>query len=227
MAQQQQLPFGVPAPAAAVAAAVPPAPAEKHGTLAVRHTEIPRDATGIMNLAHNWENRAVVPAAKISKLNKPLLHMITKEIRPILAEVAKMQHLKTVKGQFKGYFESSQESVRCWKKHGTHIETLMHSVVGGMMASELKKTINESVIGKLNKYLEILRTYIEEELDPKHRSAPCDRKPMHATPCLRVTEKRKEPTNPSNWVVDYGVRGPVTRVTYKRAVNGAAPTGRT
>ena len=182
MAQQQPLPFGVAAPAAAraAAAAVPPAAAEKHGTLAVRHAEIPRDATGIMNLVHNWEKRAIVSASMISKLNKPLLHMVSKEIRPIVAEVEKKQHLKTVKGQFKGYFESSHESVRCWEEHGDHIEQLMDSVVGGMKASELKKTINDSTIGRMNKYLAVLRTYIEEELDPKHRSAPCDRKPMYA-----------------------------------------------
>ena len=57
------------APPAAAAAAPPTAPPEKHGTRAVRHAEIPRDESGIMNLVHNWENRAVVPAGKISKMN--------------------------------------------------------------------------------------------------------------------------------------------------------------
>eukprot|EP00966_Prymnesium_polylepis_P326044 7381976-Prymnesium_polylepis.1 len=46
----------------------------------------------------------------------------------------------------------------------------MGTVTGGMRGSELKKTINDSTIGKLNKYIEIVRTYIEEELDAKHRS---------------------------------------------------------
>ena len=46
----------------------------------------------------------------------------------------------------------------------------MATVLGGMAASGLKKTINDSTLGKLNKYLAVLRTYIEEELDSKHRS---------------------------------------------------------
>jgi len=124
-----------------------------------------------MNLAHNWENRAVVPAKRISSMNKPLLHMISKEIRPIIAELNKKMHLKTVKGQFKGYFESSHEPVRCWEEHGTHIESLIDTVLGGMKPSEFKKTINDSTIGKLNKYLEILHTYITDEIQEKHSGA--------------------------------------------------------
>ena len=97
--------------------------------------------------------------------------MISKEIKPICDELKKVQHLKTVQGQYKSYMESSHEPVRCWENHGKSIETLMDTVVGGMAASQLKKAINDSTIGKLNKYLEILRTYIEEELDPKHSGA--------------------------------------------------------
>ena len=104
-------------------------------------------------------------------MNHPLKLMITNEIRPIIAELDKKQHLKTVKGQFRGYFESSMEPVRCWELHGNHIEAVMDTVLGGMTSSGLKKTINDSTIGKLNKYLAVLRTYIEEELDSKHRSA--------------------------------------------------------
>ena len=62
------------------------------------------------------------------------------------------------------------EPVRCWEVHGQNIEATMATVLGGMAASELKKTINDSTLGKLNKYLAVLRTYIEEELDSKHRS---------------------------------------------------------
>ena len=170
--------FGSPAPAAApapvpapAAAATPAAAVEKHGTLGTRHADIPRDASGIMHLAQNWETRAIVPYTTINKMNHPLKLMITNEIRPIIAELDKKQHLKTVKGQFRGYFESSMEPVRCWELHGNHIEAVMDTVLGGMTSSGLKKTINDSTIGKLNKYLAVLRTYIEEELDSKHRSA--------------------------------------------------------
>ena len=124
-----------------------------------------------MHLAQNWETRAIVPYTTINKMNHPLKLMITNEIRPIIAELDKKQHLKTVKGQFRGYFESSMEPVRCWELHGNHIEAVMDTVLGGMTSSGLKKTINDSTIGKLNKYLAVLRTYIEEELDSKHRSA--------------------------------------------------------
>jgi hypothetical protein len=169
--------FGTPAAAPRAAAApaagdVPADSAVKHGTLATRHTDIPREESGIMNLAHNWENRTIVPYQKINKMNHPLKNLIANEIRPMMAEVQKKHHLNTVKGQFRGYFESSHEAVRCWEQNGKHIESLLGTVLGGMKAGELKKTINDSTIGKLNKYLAILRTYIEEELDPKHRSAP-------------------------------------------------------
>ena len=63
------------------------------------------------------------------------------------------------------------EPVRCWEEHSKHIETLMGTVLGDMKGGELKTAINDSTIGKLNKYLAVLRTYIEEELDSKHRSA--------------------------------------------------------
>ena len=129
-----------------------------------------------MHLAQNWETRAIVPYTTINKMNHPLKLMITNEIRPIMAELDKKQHLKTVKGQFRGYFESSMEPVRCWELHGKNIESLMDTVLGGMNRSWTKSTINDSTLGKLNKYLAVLRTYIEEELDSKHRFA----KAIHA-----------------------------------------------
>ena len=64
--------------------------------------------------------------------------MITNEMRPIMAELEKKMHLKTVKGQLKGYFESSMEPVRCWEEHSKHIETLMGTVLGDMKGGELK-----------------------------------------------------------------------------------------
>ena len=177
--QQASLPFA-PAAAAKAPAAAAKAPAaaataaQKYGTLANRRPkeqEIPRDENGIMHLALNWESRAIVSATVVSKMNHPQKNMITKEIRPIMLELEKKNHLTTVKGQFRGYLQNSHESVRCWEEHGNHIETLMDTVLGGMKESEFKKTINDSTLGKLNKYLAILRTYIEEEMDPKHRSA--------------------------------------------------------
>ena len=170
----------MPAPALAAAAAKH----EKHGTLASRSSEIPRDATRICNLAINWETRAIVPYQTINKMNHPLKLMITNEMRPIMAELEKKMHLKTVKGQFKGYFESSMEPVRCWEEHSKHIET--RTVLGDMKGGELKTAINDSTIGKLNKYLAVLRTYIEEELDPKHRSALPAAGSLHMPSCLLI-----------------------------------------
>ena len=77
--------------------------------------------------------------------------------------------MKTVKAQFSGYFEFSQEAVRCWEKEGDHIEYLMNSVTGNMLPSNFKTEINDSYIGKLNKYLAVLRTYVEEEMEEKIR----------------------------------------------------------
>ena len=161
-----------PAPVHTPAAAATPAAAnsDKHGTLAARHADTPREELGIMHLAQNWETRSIVPYKTINTMNHPLKLMLTNEIRPIMAELEKKMHLKTVKGQFRNYFESSMEPVRCWEVHGKNIEATMATVLGGMAASGLKKTINDSTLGKLNKYLAVLRTYIEEELDSKHRS---------------------------------------------------------
>ena len=58
------------------------------------------------------------------------------------------------------------EPVRCWEEHSKHIETRMGTVLGDMKGGELKTAINDSTIGKLNKYLAVLRTYIEE--NPLH-----------------------------------------------------------
>ena len=48
------------------------------------------------------------------------------------------------------------EPVRCWEEHGNRIEKLIATIVGDMKAGQLKKGINDSTIGKLNKDLEIL-----------------------------------------------------------------------
>ena len=144
---------------------------EKHGILKKgRQAEIPRKEGEIMHLVHNWDNRSIVPAKTINSMKQSQSHMISKEMRPIMEVLKKEQHFKTVKGQFKHYFETAiAEPVRCWEEHGTQLESLMARVSGGMSPKEFKKTINDSTIGTLNKYLMILRTYLEEETDPKLR----------------------------------------------------------
>ena len=87
-----------------------------------------------MHLAQNWETRSIVPYKTINTMNHPLKLMLTNEIRPIMAELEKKMHLKTVKGQLRNYFESSMEPVRCWEVHGQNIEATMATVLGGMAA---------------------------------------------------------------------------------------------
>ena len=183
--QQGKLPFGgaaaAAAPAAATAAATvttaAPAAAVKYGTLEERHPKQPilRKADAIMHLARNWETRGIVPLTTINTMNHPQKNMISKEIKPILDELGKGDsHFNTTTGQFRKYFESSHEPVRCWEKdeNGEKIEALIARTVGDMNPTELKTKINDSYIGKLNKFLAILTTYVQEEMDPKHRCAP-------------------------------------------------------
>ena len=122
-----------------------------------------------MGLAQNWESRSVVTGSTISKMSYSMKNMITRDMRPILHVLNDKQHMKTVKAQFRGYFEFSQEAVRCWEKEGDHIEYLMNAVTGNMLPSKFKTEINDSYIGKLNKYLAVLRTYVEEEMDENIR----------------------------------------------------------
>ena len=48
----------------------------------------------------------------------------------------------------------------------------MTHTLGGMLPKELKTTINDSTLGKLNRYLAILRTFFAEETDAKIRCMP-------------------------------------------------------
>ena len=99
--------------------------------------------------------------------------MITENMRPIVHVLSeKNKHdLKTVTTQFRGYFESSMEPVRCMEMHGAHLQTLLNRVVGDMTPKELKSKVNDSTVGKLNKYIEMLRTFMTEEMNAP-RSVP-------------------------------------------------------
>jgi hypothetical protein len=159
-----------PAPAAPAAQAAPPAtPAEKRpGALAVRSKDIPREADGIMNLVHNWNNRAVLPQSKLNGLAKPLQHMVAKEMKPLLDDLKKEHDIKTVAGQFKGYFSDEHNPVVCWETNKTHILSLLDQTVGDMKPKDLKTTINKSTLGK-NEQVAMLRNYIAIETDEKIR----------------------------------------------------------
>ena len=183
LGHQGRLPFGSPPPAAPVA---PPAPKEDAATLKARgslshgrQSEINREESGLMNLIHNWENRAVVPASTIAKMKYSQRDLITENMKPIYDELKKKQHLNTVKGRFSHLFETAvTEPVRCYEKNGKELETLIVETCGDMAASELKKKVNDSKLGKLNKMLGWLRTFVEEEMDEKLRSA-CTHSLLH------------------------------------------------
>jgi hypothetical protein len=179
MAAQRQtaLPFGdgvAAAPAAADAPAEDRAAKVLRGTLTHgRQKEIIRSETGLMNLVHNWDNRSIVSQQVINKMQHSQKNLITEHMKPIYEALKKAQHLTTVKGQFRGLFETAaSEPVRCWEKNGEQIEKLMHYTVGDMSPRELKVKINDSTLGKLNKYVSWLRAMISEETDEKVR---CDR----------------------------------------------------
>jgi hypothetical protein len=133
-----------------------------------RQKEIQRQANGILNLVHNWENRAVVSAKTIAQMKYSQRDLITANMIPILHALKTPQHLNTVKGQFRGYFEmAASEPVRCYEENGKAIDTLLEQSVGGMAPKELKQTVNDSTLGKLNKYVGMLRTFVTEEMDEK------------------------------------------------------------
>jgi hypothetical protein len=132
-----------------------------------------RSEGGLMNLAHNWDNRSIVTAATISKMKHSMKDLITENIKPILDVLKSPKHLQTVKGTFVNYFSASAaDPVRCYEAHGTAIETLMTHTLGGMLPKDFKTTINDSTLGKLNRYLAILRTFFAEETDAKIRCMP-------------------------------------------------------
>ena len=133
-----------------------------------RQKEIRREANGIMNLVHNWDNRSIVSATTIATMKYSQRDMITETMKPILHALKTPQHLNTVKGQLRSYFESAAaEPVCCFEKNGQAIEALLEQSVGGMVPKEFKQTINGSTLGKLNKYVGMLRTFVSEEMDEK------------------------------------------------------------
>ena len=183
---QGRLSFGSPAPAPAPTPAPAPEPAgdltEKEIKAAMaaegkfthgRQKEIERKEGAIMNYVHNWENRTVVSASTIAKMKYSQRDMITENMRPIVRALNEKHDLKTVKTQFRGYFESCMEPVRCMEINGKNIESLLARVVGDMTPKELKSKVNDSTLGKLNKYLHMLRTFMTEEMDvTRSASAP-------------------------------------------------------
>ena len=125
-----------------------------------------------MNFVHSWDNRAIVSASTIAKMKYSQRDLITECMKPIYDELKKAKHLSTVKGQFRTYFESAAaEPVRCYEKNSEAILTLLKYNVGDLTAKELKTKVNDSQIGKLNKYLGMLRTFVAEEMDAKIRCA--------------------------------------------------------
>ena len=135
-----------------------------------RQSEILRSENGLLNLVHNWDNRGIVSAATIAKMKHSQRDLITENLKPIHDALSKGRHLTTVKGQFRSYFETAASApVCCYETNGKSIETLLGQVVGDMQPKELKVKVNDSTIGKLNKYLVMLRTFVSEEMDAKIR----------------------------------------------------------
>jgi hypothetical protein len=135
-----------------------------------RQKEIARDPNSIMKLVQNWDNRTLVPQATIAKMKYSQRDMITANMKPITDVLSKEKHLSTVKGQFRGYFETaSSHPVECFEKKGTEIEKLLKDTIGDMNPKDFKQTINDSALGRLNKYLGMLRTFVSEEMDERVR----------------------------------------------------------
>ena len=133
-----------------------------------RQAETNRAENGLMNFVHNWDNRAIVSTASIAKMKYSQRDLITENMKPIYDALKKEQHLKTVKGQFVRYYEmAAAQPVRCYELHGKAIETLLAQVVGDMKPKELKERIDSSTLGTLNKFLNMLRTFVAEEMDEK------------------------------------------------------------
>ena len=94
--------------------------------------------------------------------------LITENMKPIFNALHAENHMTTVKGQFRGYFEmAAAEPVRCYETNGEKIEKLLHDTIGEMKPKEFKTKINDSTLGKLNKYLGMLRTFVMDEMDEK------------------------------------------------------------
>ena len=184
MATQGHLPFGSPPAAPPPAAAVTKKEdrsikAAKGQLTHGRQKEIDRHEGGLMNFVHNWENKSIIAPATIAKMTYSQRDLITDNMKPIHDALKKQHHLKTVKGQFKGYFETAiSDPVLCWERNGQAIETLINQTVGDMNPKDLKKTINDSTVGKLNKYLDMLRTFVAEEMDEKIRCGSCCHPPI-------------------------------------------------
>ena len=88
---------------------------------------------------------------------------------PILAMLkSSAKHLSTVEGQFRNLFDGSDLAV-LWEAKGQQIETLWSSVTGGEGTRALKKLENDSIIGKINKFIGVCRNYMEEETEARHR----------------------------------------------------------
>ena len=135
-----------------------------------RQADIERSESGLMNLVHNWDNRAIVSQANINKMKHSQKDLITEHMRPIVLELGKAKHLSTVKGQFRNYFDTAaHEPVRCFELHGVHIESLLQQTVGDILPVQLKTAVNDSTLGRLNKYLLWLRAFASEEMDAKIR----------------------------------------------------------
>ena len=153
---------------------VSPTAVKAHGSLTHgRQSEILRTENGIMNLVHNWDQRAIVTAKAINEMKYSQKNMIVHDIKPILAAVKVPNHeMTTTKGSFRNLFETAaSEPVRCWETNGDRIEGLISQTIGGMKAKYFKVEVNDSTLGKLNKYLAVLRTYVSEEMDPGLRYA--------------------------------------------------------
>jgi len=100
--------------------------------------------------------------------------MITANMKPITDVLSKEKHLSTVKGQFRGYFETaSSHPVECFEKKGTEIEKLLKDTIGDMNPKDFKQTINDSALGRLNTYLGMLRTFVSEEMDERVSGEDC------------------------------------------------------
>jgi pyruvate/2-oxoglutarate dehydrogenase complex dihydrolipoamide acyltransferase (E2) component len=171
------------APAAAAAAAAPAAAAdaspkaavaaeeELPGALKSRNKEIPRAPNGIMNYVHSWSNRALLKQEKINALCREMKHMVPKEMKMIVDELKKEHDIKTTTGQFTSLFADAHTPVICWEQNGGKIQALLDVTVGDMIEKNLKKTINASKLGTLNKYVAMLRNYIMIEINEKIRHA--------------------------------------------------------
>ena len=146
--------------------------AKQPGDLASRNKSIPRDANAIMHLVTNWNNRSIIKQSDINGQCREIKQMVPNEMKAILLELSKQHDIKTTTGQFKGLFADAAHSpVQCWENNGSKIDALLDTVVGNISPKNLKKAINSSKLGTLNKYVSILRNYITVEADEKIRHA--------------------------------------------------------